>query len=398
MPVNARKKILFIGHESSLTGAPILLLNLLELIKRHSLYDFEIVLARGGALDEAFQKLAPTDILKGKNYSTTRNKVKRFVNSAERKLKLLKWRNKVRKFDLIFSNTVVNGKVLKGFTNSGRPVVSYIHELETIIQENYADAVLTFQLSDIISVPSAAVSNNLRLAHSIREQKIKRLDYFFPMKDLAPSAAKKKEVRQNFLDQFKLPKDKFYVVAMGTATHRKGIDLFLELCKELQAEPDVFFVWIGDFVDPGTKEKALKYIEAHSLSDNFFMTGFLPNSPLNLLSFDLFCLTSREDPYPLVVIEAALQKIPALCFNSGGMTEFIADGCGWLINDFSSQAMAKKILELKKDKKQIEMVGENAYQKAIALHSDEKRILSQFNTIINLALAKEEGTGQGKEG
>jgi glycosyltransferase involved in cell wall biosynthesis len=386
MPASFRKKLLFISHDSSLTGAPILLLNLLKLIKKHSLYDFEILLYRGGSLEDDFKKLGPTDILKDKNYATTRNNIKRGLNFLKYQQKLWKWQKKVKKFDLVFNNTVTNGKVLEGFAKVGLPIVSYVHELESVIRQYYANAILTFQFSGLIAVPSSVVGRNLELRHSVPEHKIKRLDYFFSSEEVIHQSIKKEEGRRMFFDRFKLPINKFYVVSMGTATHRKGIDLFLEVCKELQADPDMFFVWIGDFVDESTKEKTLKDIEVHNLSHNFLMTGFLPNSSLNLLPFDLFCLTSREDPYPLVVIEAAMQKIPSLCFDSGGISDFVSGDCGWLINDFSPSAMAEKIRELKKDKKQMQTVGENAGKKALELHTNEERILIQFKTIINQLL------------
>jgi glycosyltransferase involved in cell wall biosynthesis len=173
---------------------------------------------------------------------------------------------------------------------------------------------------------------------------------------------------------------------MGTATYRKGIDLFLEVCKELREDPEFFFVWIGDFVDDASKKDLYNDIESLSSSGNLLITGFLPHSSSNLLPFDLFCLSSREDPYPLVVIEAALQKVPSLCFDSGGASEFISGACGWLVEDFAPKAMAKKIKELKRNKKEIEIIGNNAFNKAVSIHLNEEKIFFQFDSIIKQVL------------
>jgi hypothetical protein len=51
------KRIVIISHDSSLTGAPILLLNLLKLIKTQNKYDILTVLHRGGKIEEEFKKL-----------------------------------------------------------------------------------------------------------------------------------------------------------------------------------------------------------------------------------------------------------------------------------------------------------------------------------------------------
>ena len=384
MSLSPHKKILFISHESSLTGAPVLLINLLKLIKQKGLYDFEILLYRGGTLEDEFKKLAPTSILKGRNYATTKNIISRFFNYLDYRLKLKRWSKKVEEFDLVFSNTITNGKVLKALRKPDIPIISYVHELQSVINQYRDDAYLTLQLSDVIAVPSSVVSNILKLEYSISERELSRLDYFFPLNNSQLTYKTKQEARQEFFDKFQLPKEKFYIASMGTATYRKGIDLFLKVCKELRSDPEFLFVWMGDFVEKDIKKKVLDDIGA--VSDNLLITGFLPHSFTNLLPFDLFCLPSKEDPYPLVVIEAAMQKVPTLCFNSGGASEFVSDNCGWLIEDFSPKAMAQKIRELKLNKKENETVGNNAFNKAFSMHANEEKIISQFNSIIKKVL------------
>jgi len=63
-----KTSILFISHDSSLTGAPILLINLLKLLSRTGTYDIRILLCRGGYLEDEFAKIAPTTVLKSHNY------------------------------------------------------------------------------------------------------------------------------------------------------------------------------------------------------------------------------------------------------------------------------------------------------------------------------------------
>jgi L-malate glycosyltransferase len=47
---------------------------------------------------------------------------------------------------------------------------------------------------------------------------------------------------------------------------------------------------------------------------------------------DGFVLTSREDPFPLVMIEAAWLGKPIVAFNSGGVSEFVQPGMGTVVN------------------------------------------------------------------
>ena len=52
--------ILFVSHDASRTGAPIALLTFLRWLRANTDYRFEVLLGSGGALEPAFEALAPT--------------------------------------------------------------------------------------------------------------------------------------------------------------------------------------------------------------------------------------------------------------------------------------------------------------------------------------------------
>ena len=56
-----------------------------------------------------------------------------------------------------------------------------------------------------------------------------------------------------------------------------------------------------------------------------------------------FLLTSRQDPFPLVMIEAALLGKPIVSFPSGGVSEFVKEGMGIVTQDISIKQMVKAI-------------------------------------------------------
>jgi glycosyltransferase involved in cell wall biosynthesis len=65
---------------------------------------------------------------------------------------------------------------------------------------------------------------------------------------------------------------------------------------------------------------------------------------------NVFALTSREDPYPLVCLEVAALGKPILCFESaGGMPEFIEQDCGFAVPYMDVTAMADGVLFLLDD-------------------------------------------------
>ena len=96
--------------------------------------------------------------------------------------------------------------------------------------------------------------------------------------------------------------------------------------------------------------------------------------------FDALMLTSREDTYPLVVIEAAFAKVPSLVFGAnGGIKEFV-NGVGWVIDNMDSDLMADCILSLQKET--LMMKGAMSYQKALNQHANSNLINQQIGIIL----------------
>lgn len=379
-------KIVFISHESNLTGAPILLYNLVKLIAATKKYNILVTLYRGGAIAGRLESLAPVRILKSADYGTSKSFLQRVIKYLRFRFNLRNSINEMRDADVIFNNTVANGKLIKKLHALQIPIISYIHELESVIQYFNRDgsADLTFNYSDCLLFPSEAVKRNLITNHSIVQERLSYLPYYFNAPDL---------IQKNIASEFKrklfttnsIPSNKFYIAGMGTATYRKGIDIFLETCKNtVLMTKDICFVWIGDFEDESMKTSILEEISKNKLENFFFITGKLKHSEYNLSPFDLFFLSSREDPYPLVVLEAALIKIPSLYFSdSGGIGEFVNSDAGWALENFDSTKAAQKLVELKNNPDQIKIKGENAFNKVKQRHTDATFIINEFNKIID---------------
>lgn len=234
--------------------------------------------------------------------------------------------------------------------------------------------------------PSQAVAENLMQNHGIPKERIHFLNYFFPFHEVNTNINAKEEARKKLSAFIDFTDDKFYVTGMGAATHRKGIDMLVGAASILkESGENVHFVWIGSYNQDGMKQNIDHEIETNNLKGTFTFAGELPHSLNNLLAFDLFILPSREDPYPLVVLEAALAKLPSVSFaGTGGISEFIGNDCGWLVDEISSIALAKKIVEIKRGKEEIKKRGENAYKKCVGAHTNESFIFKQFNDIIKI--------------
>ena len=101
-----------------------------------------------------------------------------------------------------------------------------------------------------------------------------------------------------------------------------------------------------------------------ALEDRVHFVGNKPN-PLDYSSlFGVFALVSREDAFPLVMLEAASLGKPIVCFaDSGGATEFVNNSCGFVVPYLGIEAMAAKVLELLESVSLRRSLGEQAAKK-----------------------------------
>src|SRR5450432_2735710 len=116
-----RKRVLFISHDASVSGGPILLLNLLTLLKKNNVCRFIIIVKRGGVLEWQFANLGKTIVLKPVGYLKG-NVLKKVLDVLLSKWKLLRTLYYCYRSDIVFSNTITNGRLLRFLAYSGTPV------------------------------------------------------------------------------------------------------------------------------------------------------------------------------------------------------------------------------------------------------------------------------------
>lgn len=290
-------------------------------------------------------------------------------------------------YDFVFNNTIANGSLLNIFSKKNLPVLTYVHELESVINifSVKGEAQKTFRNTNLFISPSELVKNNLVKNHKIQPEKIFILPYYFPGYDTPYEPVDKDLQRSLFLKTYNIPENKFLVMAMGTANLRKGIDYFVEICKLVKAmNTNIHFAWIGSFTEKQLEDKLYRKISKYGLEANITIIGDMPFHKNNLLPADIFILPSREDPYPLVVLDAAFLKIPTIAFaGSGGAAEFIGKKNGWLAEDFSLTKFAEKIVQLQQSPEEIIAAGINAFEGAMNIHGNAKNFIERLENIVS---------------
>ena len=335
-----KNTILFISHEASRTGAPILLLNILKWLRQHTNVSFRILLKQGGPLAIDFQQIAPTDLL-----SRTRLSQDYFADIG-----------------LIYSNTCVNGMMLKALPLRGVPIITHFHELDYVIDGFGTQNIAAVKEQTTHYIACAeAVAAGMRLRQGIPGDKISVAYGAIPVAAVLKHAAQAHNGRRDF----QIASDEFLVLGCGTAEGRKGADLFLQLAGALQrqgASPrKLSFRWIGT-VPADDRAKLLQSdIRMLGLAGCVKFLGLQENPYLLLSACDLFCLPSREDPFPLVMLEAGALKKPTVCFaGSGGAEEYCRQGGGVAVPYLDVEAMSQQCLELIKNDTLRSQIGESA--------------------------------------
>lgn len=152
------------------------------------------------------------------------------------------------------------------------------------------------------------------------------------------------------------------LISVGRLSPEKGfLDLVLVMQRVIKIEPDIHLNIIGDG-DDLLKIKTL--IKEHKLENNITLHGFQNQDYIaNIMAkSSLYVMTSFEESFGIVLIEAGAYGIPAVAFDSAeGAKEIIDDNkSGYLIKDRNQDEMAKKIVYLLNNPDLLKKMGEES--------------------------------------
>jgi glycosyltransferase involved in cell wall biosynthesis len=375
------KTVLFVSHDANRAGATIIFLNFLRWFKEKTNIPFIALVCRRGEMDGEFEKLSPVWYLDRKvgRKAALRAAIRTLTGGLLNKnvvgyADLAARIGSGRKVGLIYSNTVANGRVLEALSPLGCPILTHVHELEYSIR-TYAgeDFEYVKRHSDHFVVVSDAVRENLIIRHGIPEEKIERIYGFVPT--MARPRADAPALKRAIATEIGIPENARIVGGCGTVDWRKGCDLFLQLALAIRARTPTFpvhLLWLGE-KPPGEGFYALQHDLDHAGLTNFVHFIGSRANPLDYIAaFDVFALVSREDPFPLVIMEAAALGVPTVCFDGGGGGgEFVEADAGCLVPYLDLGAMAERVLELLDSNELRFRLGQRAQEKVRERHDIE---------------------------
>ncbi len=321
------RKILYISHDAHRYGAQELSLYILKYLKFMFNYNIRIICLEGGPLIKAFEEIGEVVVL-GQDYLTNTK-----VNAYLKEIFLKGGYNKA------ICNTVVTGRLCAILKEIGYKVITLVHELPGVIKNgNFTEhAKELSKFSDCVVFPSNYVAD-----------KFKKLTGVIPNKEIVrPQGLYKKnswkgkrlEAKAKIVKMHDLPKESKVVLGVGCADKRKGVDLFCEVAEKVRTkEINTYFIWAGSIDDEFFRNVPQK------LKKNVIFTGLIDNVDLYYSAADVFLLTSREDPFPSVVLEAFDAGLPVIGFkDAGGFSDLITKETGILVDFCDTDKMAQSL-------------------------------------------------------
>lgn len=151
-----------------------------------------------------------------------------------------------------------------------------------------------------------------------------------------------------------------YILAMGRLVHKKGFDLLIHAFSQIAPDfPNAQLLIAGD----GAERAALEsLIDQLKLRDRVVLLGFA-DRPTSLALFwgcEFFVLSSRLEPFGIVVAEAMAAHKAVLATRSGGVIDLMQPGTNGRLVEPEVDALAKGMRQMLAQPDETRAMGERA--------------------------------------
>ncbi len=366
---SVQKPVLFVLHDLYFAGAQLFLIRFLEWIHHHQpALKFEVLINLrrdqisnyGDKGAKLLERLAQVSVVHFIDASTQQPENISQIHQGI--------------YSVLYVNTAVLGELLDSIGTISTPIIVHVHELDFWITQRLGihNFKRYLKYNPQFIACSQAVRNSLIKLGDIHPEKISLVHAFVPVRQTIQSQTKS---RQAIRKELGLTEDVFVLVGCGTLDARKGTDLLIPLVKSLKQKllSDRFAcVWVGSASYPLPEQELRIAIQQNALERNLILVGH-QDCPMDYFNAaNVFILPSREDPFPLVMLEAATCKLPVIGFEgSGGVTEFVESDAGFTVPYLDVDEMAKRIAQLYDSPMLVKQMGEAAFKKVTQLYNED---------------------------
>ncbi len=331
--VAEKKRIVVVTHDAHPHGAQYLALHIVRELHESFGFQIDIVILGEGILEERFA-------LYGKVHKLVR------ADHRGSQAKALA-RDLAEHAHHAIANTTVAGLFAQTLNEAGMDVVSLVHEMPGVIKRQGLQPHVKAMVSSArkIIFPAEKVRDGFRLFAAVDDQKALLKPQGLFTRSRFRGRINRDEPRRLLRERLGVTSDAKVVLAIGYGDHRKGIDLFVDMgMRILDQMQNAHFVWVGHF-DADMEASARLAIAKGGQEGHFHFPGLDFDTDVYYAGSDAYALTSREDPFPSVVLEALSVGTPVVAFSgTGGSEEILSKGCGVLVDQIDAGAFADALL------------------------------------------------------
>lgn len=387
-------KILFLSHDTNLSGAERSLLILLKALDKNK-YSLLVVLPCNGPLKEKIedaeiktiiypiQRWIPYDSEYGKSH------FRECFGQMPGRIQFLTNLIKEEKIDLVYTNTItcIDGAIAAKIRKL--PHIWHIREIllnDTSLKPYFPIFFINIiinTLSSKIIVVSKAVK---RALIKDRDGKYEgKMRVIYNASDPDESMTKKiRYMGHDSLSELLSEKKTKIVASLGSIKEKKGqIDLIKAAKIVTDCFKNIVFILIGD----GDKEyidKLKEIVRENSLEKKVYFFDFCENTSSIYESIDILVSSALVEPFGRTIIEAMAAGKPVVATKCGGPEEIIEEGkTGFLVPIKSPKELARAIIELIHNPELAKNMGESGRKRANSLFNLERHIFDIENVIDN---------------
>lgn len=182
-----------------------------------------------------------------------------------------------------------------------------------------------------------------------------------------------------FLTPFFFNREK-KIIAAGRLDKIKGFDLLLKIWAKLESN---YPEWILEIYGSGEEEKALEKIKSELKLQNVYLKGRSENICKCMKVSSIYAMTSSQEGFPLVLLEAETMGLPIVSFNCPhGPSEIVSHNKnGFLIEPNNLDDFADKLSLLIEDEQLREQFGKASFE--LSKRFNKEKIFTQWTELLN---------------
>jgi glycosyltransferase involved in cell wall biosynthesis len=301
-------QMLLVGHDAFPGGAQHLLLKIGQSLRTRHGVRLEFLLLDGGKLESEYKATAPTTVL-----NTGAGLEVAVANFVE------------RGFVHALVNTAASGVAATTLAAAGVQPVLLIHELPRLLREKRLlnAAAQALQSARVAIFPAKFVRDAVLAELGLKPTDV--AETVIMPQGSYKSVERSEEQAAAFRRSIEANDHESIVMGAGYADLRKGFDIFLQLWRLLNRDSRVHFCWLGG-IDPDLQRWLGQEITVAEQTGTFHMMGLVSDVVPAYSAARAFALTSREDPFPTVALEALEAGVPVVAFaGTGGIPELLTE-------------------------------------------------------------------------